>query len=256
MVYVNHNKAIRELGKLLDKSLNKNLNYMSENFNKEQHNAVELLKSRIYLEEVIDECVSFNKKLNWERTHKNLNLATTTEDLVEVFKLRSNVYTNLNYQEEFPDTLEGLNFDKYDKNSAILFYKSNSKITGTTRLIFDSKNKLPTEKKISFDNLRDKYGTIGELSRLIVEKEKKGLNLEFKYLMQGIHTLFMNNKIDITILTIIKEHYKLYTKFGGSKIIHEIDNFGNLGHSTYILTWNPSLVSSFFKRIFLNLGSS
>lgn len=256
MIYINHNSAIEQLSELIDNSLNKNLNYMPENFNQQQFNALELLKKRIFLEEVVDESISFNRQLNWEVANKKLNLVSTAEELVEVFKLRSRIYTSLNYQKEFPDVIEGLNFDVYDKNAAILFYRSNSKITGTTRLIFDSSNRLPSEKKSSFNSLRKKFGTIGELSRLIVEKKTKGLSLEFKYLMQGIHTLFMNNEIDITILSIIKEHYKLYTKFGGSNIIHETDELGSLGHPTYILTWDPSSASSFFKRVFLNYADS
>lgn len=251
MIYINHNSATEQLKGLIESSLNKNLDYMSNNFNEQQHHALELLKKRVFLEEVVEESIAFNKQLNWEETNKNLKLVSTVEELIEVFKLRSDVYTDIGYQREFPDTIEGFNFDRYDKNSAILFYKSNSKITGTTRLIFDSINKLPTENKVSFDNIRNKYEKIGELSRLIVGKETKGLNLEFKYLMQGIHTLFIHNKIDITLLAIIKEHYKLYTKFGGSEIIQEMDDYGKLGHEMYLLSWIPSLASDFFKRAFL-----
>lgn len=251
MIYINQNNAANQLRDIINNSYNRTISNMPDSFKKQQHHALELLKKRVFLEEIVEESISFNRQLNWEEKNKNIKLVTTAEELVEVFKLRSDVYTDLGYQEEFPDTIEGLNFDKYDKNAAILFYTSNSEITGTTRLIFDSSNKLPTESKTSFDGLRNQYNTIGELSRLIIKKEKKGLSLEFKYLMQGIHTLFMTNNIDITILAIIKEHYKLYTKFGGSEIIEEIDDFGNLEHTIYVLTWNPELASSFFKRAFL-----
>ena len=251
MIYINRNKSITQLREIIDSSFNNPIGYMPKDFNREQNHALKLLKERVFLEETVEEAIAFNKQLNWEETHSNLKLVTTAEQLVQVFKLRSDVYSDLGYQEEFPDTIQGLNFDKYDKNAAILYYESESHITGTTRLIFDSLNKLPSEGKFSFDDMRNKYGVIGELSRLIIRNEKKGLNLEFKYLMQGIHTLFKNNKIDITLLAIIQEHYKLYTKFGGSEIIAEIDDFGNMEHSIYLLSWDPSLVSNFFKKVFL-----
>ena len=68
--------------------------------------------------------------------------------------------------------------------------------------------------------------------------------------MQGIYTLFTYNDLDITVLAIIKEHYKLYTKFGGSEIIKELNNYGKVGHEMYLLTWDPSQASKFFKKAF------
>ena len=251
MIYINHNSAIEQLQNIVDSSFQRTINYMPTEFNEQQHHALELLKKRIFLEEIVEESVAFNRGLNWEKTNENLKLISTVEELIEVFKLRSDIYTNIGYQDEFPDTIEGLNFDIYDKNAGILFYTSNSKITGTTRLIFDSVNKLPSESKVSFSGFRKQYETIGELSRLIVSKEKKGLTLEFKYLMQGIHKLFMNNKIDITFLAIKKEHYKMYEKFGGNNIIEEMAGYGKIDYEAYLLSWDPSLASNFFKRTFL-----
>lgn len=69
--------------------------------------------------------------------------------------------------------------------------------------------------------------------------------------MKGAYLLFMLNEIDITLLGIKKEHYKLYEKFGGNTIIQELANYGNLNLDALILSWNPSEVSDFFKKIFL-----
>lgn len=63
-------------------------------------------------------------------------MVTNAEDLIDVFKLRSYVYTEINYQSQFPDTIEGLNFDVYDSHSAILAYKTNNTINATAKLIF------------------------------------------------------------------------------------------------------------------------
>lgn len=69
--------------------------------------------------------------------------------------------------------------------------------------------------------------------------------------MKGAYLLFMLNEIDITLLGIKKEHYKLYERFGGNSIIQELCNYGNLNLDALILSWNPSEVSAFFKKIFL-----
>ena len=125
MVYVNRNVTLNQLKEVVQKNINHKIDYMSDDFNNEQKYALELFQKRIFLEEVIEETISFNKKISWENTNKNLHLTTTAEDLIDVFKLRSDIYLKMNYQNECPDVIEGLNFDVYDKNSAILFYKSN-----------------------------------------------------------------------------------------------------------------------------------
>ncbi len=250
-VNINKNNSLEVLQKLVENNISKTLSYMPESFNNQQKEALELFKKRIFLEKTIDETISFNKNLVFPNENKSLQLATTAENIIEVFKLRSDVYSSLNYQKEFPDTICGLNFDLYDTNAAIILYKTEKKVTGTTRLIFDSPNKLPSEDKFSFDEQRQKYNIIGELSRLIVYKETQGLSLEFKNIMAAIHMIFINNEIDMTFLGIKEEHYKLYSKFGGDAIIGHLKNYGNLKQNSLILSWNPSEVSPFFKKAFL-----
>ncbi|MGJ0299128.1 hypothetical protein NG744_09300 [Aliarcobacter cryaerophilus] len=208
MTNINKNLALQELQKLLVLNFSKTLSYMSDDFNNNQKYIIELLTKRVFLEEIVEETISFNKKINWDSSLKNLSIVTNAEDLIKVFELRSDVYKNINYLKEFPD------------------------------LIF------------SFDNIRKQYNKIGELSRLIVKHEKKGLNLEFKYLMKGAYLLFILNDIDMTFLGIKKEHYKLYERFGGSNIIQELDNYGNLDLDALILSWNPSEASDFLKKLF------
>lgn len=251
MIYINRNNAIEQLKDIIDNSFNKTIDYMPKNFNKQQHHALELLKKRVFLEETVEESIAFNRRLNWEDNNKNLKLINSAEDLIEVFKIRSTVLTDIGYQDECPDTIEGLNFDKYDNSSAILYCKNNNEITGTLRLVFDSNNKLPTESKFSFDNLRNQYKMIGELSRFVIKNESKGLSLEFKNLFAGVHNVFTNNDIDLIITAIKKEHYKLYSKFGGTKIIQEMNNYGKIAHEAYSLSWNPSKASDFFHKAFL-----
>lgn len=251
MIYINHNHTMQQLTSVIEQSINKTLDYMPNAFNEEQHHALELLKKRVLLEEVVEESVAFNKKLNFDDTNKNLRLINSVEELIKVFKLRSDIYTDIGYQKECPDIIEGLNFDKYDKNAAILFCTSNNIITGTARLIFDTNQKLPSESKYSFEYMRQKYENITELSRLIIKHKSNGLNVEFKYLTQGIYEIYKNNAIDIILSGIRADHYKLYSKFGGTKIEKELNQYGLVDIPFVIMSWDPSLVSNFFKRVFL-----
>ena len=251
-ININRNNSLEALQQLVEQNIDKKLSYMPDSYNQQQHQALELFKQRLFLEKTIDEAISFNKSLVFPNENKNLHLATTAEDLIDVFKLRSDVYTQINYQDEFPDTIEGLNFDKYDSNSAILFYRNDNNITGTIRIIFDSQNQLPSEDKFSFDDFRYSNNIISEISRLIVQKETKGLSLEFKYLVCAIYKIFVQNNVNMPFLAIVNNHYKLYSKFGGMKVIDTIQDYGKLGHSVLILSWDLSKVSNFFKKAFLN----
>ena len=252
MININKNTALNDLQAMVQQNIYKPLDYMPDSFNKQQEAAIKMFQNRVFLEEIIDETISFNKKLVFENVNKNLYLAITAENLIEVFKLRSDVYTKLGYHKEFPDTIEGLSFDKYDKKSAILLYKNDNEITGTTRLIFDSEDKLPTENKFSFNDIRAKYNKIGELSKLIVKNEKKGLNLEFKNLAMGIYYIFKRNDINLILSGIKTEHFKLYSKFGGFNIEHKLETYGQVNTPFLITSWDPSQVSPFFKKAFLN----
>jgi len=253
MIYLNRNVTLNQLKEVVQKNINHKMDYMSDDFNSEQKNALELFQKRIFLEEVIDETISFNKKIFWDNSNEHLNLTTTAEELINVYKLRSDVYKDINYQREFPDEIEGLNFDIFDKKSAILYYKINNEVTGSIRMIVDSKNRLPTDKYHSFDKHRETQN-LCELSRLVIKQKNKGLKMEFKHLFKAIYEIQsnQNNNIDKLILSITKSHYKFYSKFGGINIEEDRkEGYGNLRVPFLILTWNPILISNYFERLFL-----
>ena len=237
MVYLNKNSAVAELKELGKRELHPN--------------SLEANKKRIFLEKIIEESTSFNRKLSWDNDHKNLKLTTTAEELINVFKLRSAVYATKGYQREFKDEIEGLNFDTYDTHSAIFYYQSENEISGSIRLIFDDKHFLPTEKNISLDYLREHK--LCELSRQVVKQSDKGLGLEFKNFYKGIYELAMHNpdKINLILASITSDHYTLYEKFGGMKIEKELDSYGNLDKAILVLSWDIAQVSAFFKKCFL-----
>lgn len=252
MIYVNKNSALETLQGLVEQSFNKTQSYMPEGFSEKQQEAVNLFKQRIFLEEVIEESVGFNKNLNWTLNNENLKLVSSAEELIEVYKLRSDVYAKVGYNTEIIDPIEGLNFDMFDKTSAIIYYSKEKSVNATCRLIFDSKDGLPSEEKFSFNEGRKQYSKIGEISRLTIDHRVTGLGLEFKSLMAGIHNVFINNNINMTFSGIKKEHFKLYSKFGGIGVAHELEGYGKLKIPFLIITWNPSEISPFFKRAFLN----
>ena len=69
--------------------------------------------------------------------------------------------------------------------------------------------------------------------------------------MAGVHNVFTNNDIDLTLSGIRKDHYKLFSKFGGIDIVHELKKYGEVDIPFLIISWNPSLASKFFKKAFL-----
>lgn len=235
MVYINKNEAFSRLNNI---------------FNNKQA-GFEYLRNTLIFERVLDEVITFNRKINWESTSTNLKLVTTAEEFIKICNLRSEIYGNLGYQKEFPDFLPNMNFDFYDLNSAIIYNLTNSEITATCRLIFDSDKKLPIEEKLDLSSIRSKFQNVAEVSRLMVKKEEKGLNLDFKYLTLGIYNIITNNNLDASISVILKEHFRLYRKFGGFNIEKELESYGNLNAPFIITSWNPYEVSDFFRKAFL-----
>lgn len=235
MVYINKNEAFTRLNNI---------------FNNKQA-GFEYLRNTLIFERVLDEVITFNRKINWESTSTNLKLVTTAEEFIKICNLRSEIYGNLGYQKEFPDFLPNMNFDFYDLNSAIIYNLTNSEITATCRLIFDSDKKLPIEEKLDLSSIRSKFQNVAEVSRLMVKKEEKGLNLDFKYLTLGIYNIITNNNLDASISVILKEHFRLYGKFGGFNIEKELESYGNLNAPFIITSWNPYEVSDFFRKAFL-----
>ncbi len=178
-------------------------------------------------------------------------MVSSVKELIQIFMLRSKIYKKLNYNSEFPDLIEGLNFDFYDKNSAILYIKKDQVITGTCRLIFDSDKKLPIDKNYSLDYLRVDEKKISEVSRLIIEHQNAGLSQEFKLLTKGIYYVIKQNNLDFSISVIKEEHFKLYRRFGGFDIEEKLNSYGHLDNSFVITSWDILKISIFFKKLFL-----
>ena len=155
----------------------------------------------------------------------------------------------MNYNSEFIEKIEGLNFDEYDECSAILYSRRDT-ITGTCRLIFDSNDKkLPIDEKFSLDYLRNDKRILGEASRVII-KNIEGLKPEFKLLTIDSYRVLSSYKMDI-VSVMTQEHLKLYKNFGGLNIEKKFQGYGTIDKEFFITLWQTSLISPFFKRVFL-----
>lgn len=248
---INTNKVFSQLQELINKNIYSQVNVLPQEIIDSRKKAYDTFKLSLFFEEVIDEAISFSKKVVWENPNENIYLASTAEELVEIFKLRSDVFHNIGYQDIFCDTIEGLNFDIYDKKSAIAYYKRDNVYSATIRLIFDSEYKLPSDSVHSFDDLRSSNKKIGEISRNVVKHTNHGLNLEFRYLMGTMFKLVYDNNLDLALSGLKKEHYKLFNKFGDVNIIKELDNYGGVDEECLIVSYNPSKPSKFFQKAFL-----
>lgn len=215
---------------------------------------MELLQKQIKkkLLDILNASLSFNKSIAYSKVFENFYLPTTVKEILTIYRLRSKIYTSMDYHNEFQDIIQGLNFDYFDTHSAILYTKKNNQITGTCRVIVDSQNKLPIDANYSLKYLRNQKKKLAEVSRLIIEKDAKGLSQEFKFLTQGVYSIISNNSIDISVSVIQNEHFKLYNKFGGFYIEKNLETYGNLDKPFIITSWNILKVSNFFKKVFLD----
>ena len=225
---------------------------MTMNHFLEEHRLVAKIQDKNKLLDLIAKTIKFNKNLIWHNDEENVFLATTVEAVLEIYMLRSKVYGKMGYDDEFPDTIKGLNFDKYDSDSAILYTRAKGIITGTCRIIFDSSKKLPMDKNYTLEHMRAKDNKIAELSRLMIDdSHTKGLSQVPKWLTKGVYHIMKDNGMSILMSVMIHTHFRLYSKFGGFKIEDELESYGRLDTPFIITSWEIEKISPYFKRAFL-----
>jgi hypothetical protein len=200
------------------------------------------------LSKTVKNTIEFNQRLYSVGTLNGVSLATTAEELIEIFALRSKVYQEIGFLVEFPECIKGLDFDEYDEHSAIIYTKRDG-ITGTCRLIFDSDKKLPIDKHISVDYLRNQNMNLAESSRVII-KDSDGLKPEFKLLTKDSYRVLSAYNLNAVSAT-TQEHIKLYHNFGGLTVEKKIQNYGKIPRDFFLTLWKTTDISPFFKRVFL-----
>jgi hypothetical protein len=200
--------------------------------------------------EIMYRTLMFSRAIVW-RDNPHVFLAQTPRELINIYRLRYDVYLQMGYAGELPNEVDGLDFDGFDEYSAILYTKNASGITSTCRVIFDSNLGLPVERYHSFDTKRKEGKQIAELSRLAKRGSTNGLNREFQYLVRGAYYTMTDNNMDTLVSAMIPEHFKLYRNFGGFAIEGEIERYGGLGIPFVVTAWDVAKISRIFRRIFL-----
>jgi len=120
---------------------------------------------------------------------KNIKIITNPEEFLEMIKLRSKIFSPINgFNQEYPEQIPGLQFDKFDQYSINLIHKTNNKINAAIRLIIDSNLGIQSKNKFSTQTipsqLRKQYishtNPLAEISRVIVTPENRGNKLTTK----------------------------------------------------------------------------
>lgn len=231
--------------------IEKNINFEVNSLLK-KHGIEAKLRDINELSKIIKNTIEFNQKLYSIGTLDGVSLATSAEDLIDIFILRDEVYREINFSKEFPEVIKGLNFDEYDECSAIVYSKKDV-ITGTCRLIFDtSDKKLPMDKKFSLDYLRDKERGLAEASRVII-KNRKGLKQEFKRMTRDSYKILTSYNMN-AVSAMTEKHLKMYKNFGGLTVEKELASYGCINKKFLVTLWDTSKISPFFKRLFLNVA--
>jgi N-acyl-L-homoserine lactone synthetase len=170
-------------------------------------------------------------------------------------RLRSQVYTPLGYNVQFPERIEGLNFDDYDSNALSLMIKHRKKLVGSFRIVLDSPIGIPSEKMYDFNSVRRKY-RIAELSRLVVDEEHRSGSKEqgskaFNELFSAAYRFGDKIGVDRYVMVMKAAHESRFLEFGGIEKIGET-MYGNLDQDSSILLWDFNNVSEHFVDNVLN----
>ena len=125
----------------------------------------DIVKNNVIISKKVEIPEEFDKIIDGYK----IGVAKTPEEMAEVFKLRYKKYTEKNLYESEP-LLAPYDFDKFDKNSAIVYAKeiASGKIVGTVRLILDSDEGLYTEETYDYSHLRTPERKLAETSRWVM----------------------------------------------------------------------------------------
>ena len=218
------------------------------------------LKDLRHLESVIEGCVAFRDKINIESVLSNgVEVVSNEDDLIKIMRLRSQVFTPMGYNRQFPERIVGLNFDDYDRYSIILMTKRDGEITATSRLILDSELGLQSEKiddfatiiaRLKDENERQGY-TVAEGSRTAILPEYRA-SVEFKKIVAASYLAARALNVGDVMSSMPTEMFqRLYTKVGMEEV-GRVNNYGELQQSSVLLSWPMEKVTPFFKRAFLS----
>jgi len=257
MTYINFNSAKKEI-EMLSNFNNDVLNYLTKKEKRKINQANNLILNSLELEEILNKNLELNQKIKTKFRNSQTKVPQSMEEIINIFKLRSEVFKKIGYNSEFKEKFKGLNYDIFDKNSINIYIQNeNKKIIGTSRIILDSKKGLQSENKFDKNygfmkyRKKSKNKIISEISRTTIRPENRGTPI-FKYLFQAKYDLVEELNIGNYLSCLPKEMYeRLYSKFG-VEVIKEIPKYGNIQKESVILSWPTTNFSKFFKKVILN----
>ena len=75
-----------------------------------------------------------------------IKLADNPQDILKSYALRSSIYRDLGYDEEFKSSKNIFDVDIYDPYSLTLIKKEGISVVGSSRIVIDNEKGLPSEK--------------------------------------------------------------------------------------------------------------
>jgi predicted GNAT family N-acyltransferase len=85
-------------------------------------------------------------KYNISPNNQNIKVIDSFDEFLQMSKLRSLVFSKVDgFNDEFPEEISGIQYDKFDKNSINLIYKIDKEVSGTLRVILNEKEGLQSQ---------------------------------------------------------------------------------------------------------------
>lgn len=248
-----HRKNLEEMTEKTIIEYEKNINHAINSSTKKK------LMEILYYSTLLNQETLFDKNLIGIA-----NIAKKPEEIIEIMKLRYNVYKELGYNKEFNTEIPGLDFDRFDKNSIFVIYSRNNEITATTRIIKDTVEGLLSEKKYDlktgFNEIRIEnwleHKKIAELSRTVIKPEYQKSGIEFRSMFSDLYNIGKSTDIGNYLMVMPKDMYHALYEKCGMEIIKEIENYGNIDKQSVIIKWDINNINPFFKRIILKEKSN
>lgn len=197
---------------------------------------------------IITDAISLSRSKIPPKT-KKIEMLTNEKDLINSYFLRSYVYNLAGYDSEFRESVEGLEFDKFDSSSISFGYIHDGEMVGSIRIALDGTLGFPSEKYCpEIANLRED-SSIAEISRTVILPEfRNNLGILFEQIIASIQFARLNG-IDKVFYGSPKPIMEMYEKHvGGSIRLRDNVQYGNLKERLYFRAVDVNNLSPKFEK--------
>jgi predicted GNAT family N-acyltransferase len=166
------------------------------------------------IENTFEEYTRNISKYKLTPTNENIKIITTFEEFVQMGKLRSQIFSRVpGFNEEFPEDIPGLQYDKYDENSINLIYKVDEDVAGTLRIILNENNGLQSQGYLP------QFGKeVSEFSRLAGSTDHRDKHISIQLINECFNISKSIGLEKIVALAEARLFKKALTKIGFEKI--------------------------------------